>query len=304
MVWATADTDTFNRTHVSNTAQTLEQHRHGLNDGLSVIRLNTATALTNPGDVFINSAVFTYRDNQGTPANHSLPTLDTTNTYAAAAINDFSGQTGDNSFKIPVKAGANPTQNGSLAYDSTANILYAGINGTKFQIGPPFIPTGSEMGYAAGTTDPTGWFLEDGRVVSQTTYAALFAVIGTNYNTSGEGAGNFRIPDRRSRIMMGADDMGTAQGAASRTSTNNALGNTSGEDTHLLTGAESGLQQHHHIETVTSGVAGLTVDVATVSDGAVAQNAGINTADTGPTNASSAHNNRQLNQISNFIIKT
>lgn len=135
MQWATADSDIFNRTHVSNTAQVVEQHRHGLNDGLSVIRLNVGTALTNPGDVFINSTIFTYRDNQGTPANHTLVALDLTNTYAAGAVNDFSAQTGANSFKVPVIAGAAPTQNGTLAYDSTANALNFGVNGVTTTIG-------------------------------------------------------------------------------------------------------------------------------------------------------------------------
>ena len=54
-----------------------------------------------------------------------------------------------------------------------------------------------------GTTAPTGWLLCDGSVVSQTTYAALYAVIGAFYNTGGEGADNFRLPNFDGRAPIG-----------------------------------------------------------------------------------------------------
>lgn len=41
----------------------------------------------------------------------------------------------------------------------------------------------------------TGWFLLNGAVISQTTYPILFARFGSTFNTGGEGAGNFRLPD-------------------------------------------------------------------------------------------------------------
>jgi microcystin-dependent protein len=46
----------------------------------------------------------------------------------------------------------------------------------------------------AGSTAPAGWLICDGSAVSRTTYAKLFAVIGTTY---GEGDGNttFNIPN-------------------------------------------------------------------------------------------------------------
>ena len=47
----------------------------------------------------------------------------------------------------------------------------------------------------AGSTAPDGWLICDGSAVSRTTYAALFAVIGTTY---GEGDGNstFNLPNK------------------------------------------------------------------------------------------------------------
>src|SRR4051812_15424830 len=41
-------------------------------------------------------------------------------------------------------------------------------------------PAGVIQAYAGGTI-PTGWLLCDGTLVSRTTYAALFAAIGTTY---------------------------------------------------------------------------------------------------------------------------
>ncbi|HTL13068.1 MAG TPA: tail fiber protein [Bdellovibrionota bacterium] len=67
----------------------------------------------------------------------------------------------------------------------------------------------------AGTGDPTGWLLCDGRSLARSgTYAALFAAIGTAFGTA-DGS-HFNIPDLRGRFVRGQDDMGTAAGAASR----------------------------------------------------------------------------------------
>ena len=88
----------------------------------------------------------------------------------------------------------------------------------------------------AGAAAPTGWLLADGSVVSQITYAALFAICGTTFNTGGEGAGNFRLPNPISRSVMGA---GTTAGLTSV-----AIGEKKGEETHVLLTGE--LATHSH----------------------------------------------------------
>jgi len=88
----------------------------------------------------------------------------------------------------------------------------------------------------AGAAAPTGWLLADGSVVSQITYAALFAICGTTFNTGGEGAGNFRLPNPISRSVMGA---GTTAGLTSV-----AIGEKKGEETHVLLTGE--LATHNH----------------------------------------------------------
>ena len=49
-----------------------------------------------------------------------------------------------------------------------------------------------------GTTAPDGWLLCQGQAISRTTYAALFAVTGTEFGT-GNGSSTFNIPDIRGR---------------------------------------------------------------------------------------------------------
>ena len=254
MLWATADTDLFNRTHVANTAQSLEQHVHGgaaRGTGLSVLNLNssasTNTALANAGDVLLTASAFTYKD--GSANTHTLAQLDDTNTYAAGGVQDFSAQTGANSFKVPSIAGAAPTQAAALAYNSTTNSLVYGNGTTTVNLTAGQTGTLSAAGF--GTTDPTGGFLCDGRAISRTTYATLFGKVSTTYGT-GDGSTTFNIPDLRSRVPMGADNMGTSAGAASRTSSNNALGNTSGADTSTALIAHSHTDSGHtHSNTLT-----------------------------------------------------
>ena len=67
----------------------------------------------------------------------------------------------------------------------------------------------------AGLSAPTGWLACQGQAVSQTTYAALFAAIGTTWDIGGEGAGNFRLPDLRGMFLRGAgtNATGSSSGA-------------------------------------------------------------------------------------------
>ena len=101
-------------------------------------------------------------------------------------------------------------------------------------------PTGSIMQYA-GTVAPAGWLLCDGTAYSTTTYATLFAVIGSAYNTSAgqaaPAAGNFRVPIMQGRVPAGLD-----VGQASF----NALGNTGGANQVTLTSAE--MPSHTHVQ--------------------------------------------------------
>ena len=81
-------------------------------------------------------------------------------------------------------------------------------NITAISGGLTLVPSGGIITYA-GASAPSGWFLCDGSVVSQTTYADLFTAIGTTFNTGGEGVGNFRLPDLRQKFVLGKAASGT-----------------------------------------------------------------------------------------------
>jgi microcystin-dependent protein len=108
-------------------------------------------------------------------------------------------------------------------------------------------PTGSVVMFA-GSAAPTGWLLCDGSAVSRTTYAALFAAIGTTYGT-GDGSTTFNLPDLRGRTPVGA---GAGPGLTSR-----ALGAKFGEESHTQTAAEVGV--HSHLVGGAGGGPGLAV---------------------------------------------
>lgn len=108
-----------------------------------------------------------------------------------------------------------------------------------------FMPVGVVVPFA-GSTSPAGWQLCYGQAISRTTYAGLFATIGTTYG-SGDGSTTFNLPDLRGRAVAGLDNMGGS--AASRlTSTtltaSNALGATGGVQTYTLSTSE--IPSHNH----------------------------------------------------------
>lgn len=57
----------------------------------------------------------------------------------------------------------------------------------------------------ARTTAPTGWMKANGAAISRTTYADLFAAIGTTFG-SGDGVTTFNLPDMRGEFIRGWDD--------------------------------------------------------------------------------------------------
>ena len=55
------------------------------------------------------------------------------------------------------------------------------------------VPTGVILPYG-GSTAPTGWLLCNGGAISRTTYAKLYAVIGTTYGV-GDGSTTYNLPN-------------------------------------------------------------------------------------------------------------
>lgn len=73
------------------------------------------------------------------------------------------------------------------------------------------MPAGSVIAFAGNKT-PEGYLLCDGSAVSRTTYAELFAAIGTTYG-SGNGSTTFNLPNLIDRFVQGSNTVGTKKEA-------------------------------------------------------------------------------------------
>ena len=71
-------------------------------------------------------------------------------------------------------------------------------------------PIGAILAFG-GTAAPAGWMICNGAAISRTTYAALFAAIGTAYG-AGDGSTTFNIPDGREVTLKGAGESGYTVG--------------------------------------------------------------------------------------------
>ena len=80
------------------------------------------------------------------------------------------------------------------------------------------IPIGLVFPGWVTVTPPPGFLLADGTAVSRTTYAALFAVIGTTFGP-GNGTTTFNLPEVRDKFIKGkaSDAIGAIGGAATVT---------------------------------------------------------------------------------------
>jgi microcystin-dependent protein len=196
---------------------------------------------------------------------------------------------------------------GSVPYQSSADttaFLPIGTNGTVLQSTGTGIqwaqvgmPPGSLVPYA-GSTAPTGWLLCYGQAISRTTYAALFAVIGTTWGI-GDNSTTFNLPDFRGRVLAGADDMGgtdahiLGNGANGGFSGSATLGTVGGEKNHQLTTAELANHTHGNVGYGSQGVAGSVYDTMMAPY----------TSTVGSTGGDQAHNNVQPTAVVNYIIK-
>ncbi len=137
-----------------------------------------------------------------------------------------------------------------------------------------------------GATAPTGWLLCNGADISRTTYAALFAVLGTAFG-AGDGSTTFNLPDLRQRFPLGKADSGTGS----------TLGGTGGAIDHTHAGPS-----HAH-------GAGSYVITNTNTHGGGCCGGGVNVGTTPVTGTSSFDGTQQTGsanppfQVVNYIIK-
>ena len=83
---------------------------------------------------------------------------------------------------------------------------------TQAKAANALVPTGAIMPFAMNGA-PTGWVPANGDAISRSTYADLFAAIGTTYGV-GDGATTFNVPDLRGYFVrgVGTNTDGTVSG--------------------------------------------------------------------------------------------
>jgi microcystin-dependent protein len=136
------------------------------------------------------------------------------------------------------------------------------------------------------------WALCNGGALSRTTYAALFAIIGTFYGT-GDGVTTFNLPNLSGRVPCGV-------GQANVGETTRTLGAAFGTETHTLTEAQ--MPTHTHRFQIGNFTATEAPHIITASDIHVssAPTRDIETFDKG---GGQAHPNCQPTVTMNFIIR-
>ena len=120
-------------------------------------------------------------------------------------INFYAAQTssaGNWNVSGNLTVGGNTTITGSLTVTGGSNI----------------VPTGTLLLWPTGTA-PSGYLLCNGAAISRTTYASLFAVIGTTFGV-GDGSSTFNLPNYVDRTPIGAGGsyaVGATGGSATTT---------------------------------------------------------------------------------------
>lgn len=160
---------------------------------------------------------------------------------------------------------------GAIAFTGTSQLLQPGM-----------------YGYFAMASAPTGWLHCDGSAVSRTTYANLFAAIGTLYG-AGDGSTTFNLPPSARLTLVGS-------GGASTGILGNTVGSTGGSETHSLTAGENGPHSHTPI---VGGILTAGSGTNNTTAGGTIGSSGLNNSGNGDP-----HNIMQPSMVGYLCIKT
>lgn len=155
---------------------------------------------------------------------------------------------------------------GSVALDGSGNVSVAlavqssahthtvaqvtGLDAALIAAAPP----GSVVAFARADA-PAGWLKANGAAVSRTSFAALFAAIGTRYG-AGDGSTTFNVPDTRGEFIRGLDDgrgvdagrvLGSLQASQNLAHVHTATAAAGGEHVHTYTINKQGSSADHRV---------------------------------------------------------
>lgn len=230
----------------------------------------------------------------------------------------ISDNTGPSTLKVddlaPVAIKKNYNQDLVPGDIKAGQVITVSFDGANYQmeshLANPF-PVGMVSPYA-GAAAPAGWLLCDGTAVSRTTYASLFAAIGTTYG-AGDGATTFNIPDMRGLLPLGKDNMGGTSANRVTDPIADTLGGAAGAESHTLTSNEIPSHGHavndpgHYHTIVGDNAGGNNTGKPAPGNWSGGVNYVSDTKTTGitlnPTGGGAAHNNMSPYRTLNYIVK-
>lgn len=135
----------------------------------------------------------------------------------------------------------NTTAAGSGVVIAPTNSTLVWSDGTNFFSSGSVEPTGTvKMWAGAVASPPTGYLACTGAAVSRTTYASLYAVIGTTFG-SGDGSTTFNLPNLQDRFPIGAGNTYSVANTGGATTTTSIPAHT-----HSASFSGSALGNHSH----------------------------------------------------------
>lgn len=126
-----------------------------------------------------------------------------------------------------------------------------------------------QVAFFATENPPTGWLKANGAELSRTTYAGLFAVIGTTFG-AGDGSTTFNLPDLRGEFLRAWDDsrgidtgrsMGSAQSDENKSHVHTGTADSGGVHSHTGSTGSAGSHNHSMRSSFTQTGSGYSMEV-------------------------------------------
>jgi microcystin-dependent protein len=182
--------------------------------------------------------------------------------------------------------------------------------------GNPYnVPLASGMDYWGSTAPNSSFAFANGDPISRTTYAALFAIMGTTYGV-GNGSTTFNLPDKRGRVSAMKETSAALLTTTYFVGDSTSLGVKGGAESHTLTTAQLATHSHgvtdpghsHSLNNATNildNVSGNQFQGSNFLGNPRAITANSNTTGISINNTGSGnpHNNVQPTIICNYIIR-